>query len=209
MRYSPCRLERLPSSGGISPLNSLRNRNRCCRLERLPSSGGISPLSSFSERFLYHAPAVVNSYAVPFIEGSLAEPVVAVEPFESVTSAASGSGVSVGAESGVGAVVGAAVVVAVGAVVGAAVVEAVEAVVGAAVVVAVDRWSAQRLNRGGSVQRLSSLSGERLSSLSGRWSVQRSFDAADQQDCRPRSGPTSHRGSSVEIAWAHSGRRCK
>ena len=37
-------MERLPSSAGISPLNSLPLRFRNIRLERLPSSGGISPL---------------------------------------------------------------------------------------------------------------------------------------------------------------------
>ena len=41
---------RLPSSGGISPLNLLLPRDRFSRLARLPSSGGISPLNDKPKR---------------------------------------------------------------------------------------------------------------------------------------------------------------
>ena len=44
------RLERLPSSAGISPLKALELRSRYVRLERLPSSAGISPLKALASR---------------------------------------------------------------------------------------------------------------------------------------------------------------
>ena len=45
------RLAKLPSSAGISPLNSLQHRCNSVRLDRLPSSDGISPLNWFSHRY--------------------------------------------------------------------------------------------------------------------------------------------------------------
>ena len=44
--FRDVRLERLPNSAGISPLNSLLRRFRDVRLERLPNSAGISPLKA-------------------------------------------------------------------------------------------------------------------------------------------------------------------
>ena len=119
-------MERLPSSGGISPLKSLSPRSSTLRLERLPSSAGISPLNSLwvrcscvrlerrpappvcssrcwrgqlcqvgeaaqLRRYLpaqvavvepqrCNAPVVVGGDAVPFAEGSVAQPVVACRP---------------------------------------------------------------------------------------------------------------------------------
>ena len=52
-RSSAFRLERLPSSAGIVPLNWLKPRSRVCRLDRLPSSVGIGPLNWLSSRFRY------------------------------------------------------------------------------------------------------------------------------------------------------------
>ena len=40
-----CRLPRLPSSGGMAPLNLFDINERFCRLARLPSSGGMAPLN--------------------------------------------------------------------------------------------------------------------------------------------------------------------
>ena len=46
------RQARLPSSGGIAPLNWFSNgENSECRLASFPSSGGIAPLSALPERF--------------------------------------------------------------------------------------------------------------------------------------------------------------
>ena len=50
-RTSSVRWERLPSSAGISPLNSLLWRSSTTRLERLPNSAGISPLKSLLWRY--------------------------------------------------------------------------------------------------------------------------------------------------------------
>ena len=75
-------LRELPSSdSGISPLKSLLTRFSLVRLERLPSSAGISPLNSLSlEGQLYNAPVVVSGDALPFAEGRVAQPVVAFIP---------------------------------------------------------------------------------------------------------------------------------
>ena len=43
--HSPVRLDRPPSSGGISPVNWLLSRDSSVRLDRPPSSGGISPVN--------------------------------------------------------------------------------------------------------------------------------------------------------------------
>lgn len=45
------RLERLPNSFGISPLNSLLQSSISASSERLPSSGGIAPVSALPPRF--------------------------------------------------------------------------------------------------------------------------------------------------------------
>ena len=50
LRVRIVKLERLPSSAGISPLKTLSLRVRIVKLERLPSSAGISPLKAFSLR---------------------------------------------------------------------------------------------------------------------------------------------------------------
>ena len=46
--HSVCRLDRLPSSVGISPVNWLLLSHSHCRLDRFPSSVGISPVNWFT-----------------------------------------------------------------------------------------------------------------------------------------------------------------
>ena len=81
MRYSSVRLERLPSSAGISQLKSLSMRARSVRLERLAQLRRYLPAQGVAaEVHPYNAPVVVGADALPFAEGSVAQPFFVARP---------------------------------------------------------------------------------------------------------------------------------